>query len=176
MKVTSRGSILLLFWLFSSCIQADASENPAKIPTLTRLVGIFAGLESDIIDALKNRQPLKLNKLIADDFEMRAALMPANPVPRAEWLAASMAEAPAYSADLEQIAVHDFNDTALVSFLWNPPPVTDPHKIRPKMFVVDTWRRAGTAWVLAIRYISTAVDTGARIPGLSQNEPPIEKK
>ena len=158
--------VMIGFFLLASAVvqSSPAPRTTIKISQLTRTVVIFSALETELIEALKNNNQIKLKGLLADDFEMRNAAEPSSPIPYANWLANSLVEAPNYTATLEQMSVHDLNGTAIVNFLWLPS--TDNEQLPlAKVFVVDVWRQVGERWQLAIRYISSTQDTHAKIPG-----------
>lgn len=118
----------------------------SRTVTMTRQVKIFLDLEMQLIDAQRAGNTDAVDKLITSDFEQRSAQQPGNPVPRAEWRD-SMHEQWPGEAWIEQMAVHDRGDTALVSFLVRPGG-------RPPMMVVDAWIRAADGWQLKVRYLS----------------------
>lgn len=161
--------ILFLGAFVSTAESNPISENNTRIPLLTRSVKIFTELEAGLIGALKNNNQDKLKQLLADDFEMRLALEPANPVPYSDWLQNSLFEASNYSTNSEQMSVHELDKTAVVNFLWLP--VADT-----KFFVVDVWRQQGANWKLTVRYISSATDSAGKIPGFVDKETVIRKK
>jgi hypothetical protein len=162
--------IFLLLTCVTTVNSAPISGNNPRILQLTRTVKIFSELETELIDALKTNNQDKLKGLLAEDFEMRQASKPDNPIPYADWLKNSLAEASNYTADIKQMSVHDLKQTAIVNFLWLP---ADNGQV---FFIVDIWRQNGKNWQLAIRYLSSIQDTNAKIPGFVQNEVEIEKK
>lgn len=154
---------------------APLSGNITKIPQLTRTVKIFSELEVELINALKINNQNTLKNLLADDFEMRQPSKPGNPIPSADWLKHSLAEASIYTVNIEQMSVHDLKQTAIVNFLWT---LASDNGQAPllKFFVVDVWRQDGENWQLAIRYISPSQDSNIKIPGFMPNELEIKKR
>ena len=154
---------------------APLSGNMARTPQLTRTVKIFSELEVELINALKNNNQDTLKNLLADDFEMRQPAKPSTPIPSADWLKNSLAEASKYTANIEQMSVHDLKKTAIVNFLWT---LASDNGQAPllKCFVVDVWRQDGKNWQLAIRYISPSQDSNVKIPGFMPSEQEIEKR
>lgn len=178
MKMSQIGFIVIFLCTFAASAEsAPLSEDANKIPSLTRQVKTFSGLEIELIEALKNKNQVKLDKLVDQDFEMRTGARPDNPVPYPEWLKASFAEASAYTLDIGRMAVHDLNGTAVVSLLWKPS-ADNKQTAMPDVFLVDVWTKKGAEWKLAIRYASPVQGavTAIRIPGFSADEPVIEKK
>jgi len=150
---------------------ADESR-PTRIPTVTRLVKIFLDMENTLAAALQNGNAAAIDKLLLDDFELRVASMPANPTPRAEWIRFSLGKP--VSFHVEQMAVHDFGDVAIVNFLQTSaaPNARDAAK---DVAIVDVWKRAGDSWKLAVRYAGPSGPRDFVIPGAG-SEPPIPKK
>jgi len=158
--------IFLLLACITTVNSAPIFGNITRIPQLTRTVKMFSELEVELIDALKNNNQDKLKSLLAEDFEMRQASKPDNPIPSAEWLKNSLAEASTYTVNIGQMSVHDLKQTAIVNFLWFPASDNGQEPLS-KVFVVDVWRQGGKNWQLAIRYISPIQDINAKIPGFS---------
>jgi ketosteroid isomerase-like protein len=121
-----------------------------RIETATRGVVRYKGLENAIIQAEQNKDAEALKRFIADDFEVRSAEQN-EPIPREVW------EQQAESASLNwfqirNVAVHEFGDTAIVSFLLDRRGMANGKAVAPTVFVVDVWRqREGK---LAARYVS----------------------
>jgi len=155
---------------------ASAEDTPptgGRVPTVTRQVKAFTELEGALDAGVRSGNAAAVGKMLAEDFEMRAASMPGNPTPRAEWIRLALAN-PGPPVRIEQMAVHEFGTVAVVSFMQRP---SSKPKHDPSLDVatVDVWRRAGDAWVLAVRYSGPAGATDFAIPGVSR-EPPIEKR
>ena len=159
---------VILASLSPSALAADVA--PGRVPTVTRLVKLFSELETTLATSIQSGNSAAAQKLLTDDFEMRVGAMPGNPTPRAEWLRQSIAK-PGPSYRIEQMAVHDFGDTAVVSFLQ----AADAAASAKNIFTVDVWRRADGQWKLATRYAGPAGSSEFVIPGTS-TEPVIEKK
>ena len=105
-------TLALLPWLAQGQVRS-------KAVTATRQVKIFLDLEMQLMEAQRSGDAAAVDKLITADFEQRNSAQPGNPTPRAEWRS-SMREQWPGEIWLEQIAVHDRGDTALVSFLVRP--------------------------------------------------------
>ncbi|MDD5460268.1 MAG: hypothetical protein PHG00_01340 [Methylococcales bacterium] len=167
-------ALIIIFTFSWSAEGGPLSGDAGKIPSLTRQVKTFSELENDLIEALKSRNQLKLDQLVAEDFEMRTAASPDNPVPYSEWLKTSLEEASAYTFHIGRMAVHDLNENAIVSFVWDS--FADNKQGIRNVFLVDVWKKQGVAWKLAIRYASPVQDADIKVPGFSGKEPVIEKK
>ena len=103
-------------------------------------------------------------------IKMRTAPRPGAPTPRAEWIRSSVKGRAAWTG-VEQMAVHDYGEVAVVSFLGR----RDAHGAKGHVFVVDIWVRAQGAWKLSTRYAGPVGDRGFIIPGAAAG-PPVEKK
>lgn len=124
------------------------AQDPAdsRIPTVSRLVLSLSRLEAEWMDAARRGDAPTLDRLVADDFEVRRAEDPGVPTPRAESLTAMRDTAvPAVS----QMAARAVGDVAIVSF----------HAVGdsgPAAFVVDLWVQRNGHWQIAARYASPA--------------------
>jgi hypothetical protein len=172
----NRGIVLLVCAL---CIgspsgwAADEATPESRIPTVTRWVKLFTELESSLAASIKAGDEAGLQKLLADDFELRTGSMPASPTPRAEWIRSLLLRHDvAYS--IEQMAVHDLGNHAVVSFVEKSASGSEA-KVAPNIFVVDVWKRSGNDWKLAIRYAS-ATSRDLVVPGAATEPPAIPKK
>jgi hypothetical protein len=133
--------------LLLAAVVAHAQDRAAsRVPTVSRLVVLFSRLETEWMEAARRGDGPTLDRLVADDFEVRRAEAPAAPTPRAEWLTATRGAAvPAVS----QMAVRALGDVAVVSFRG----VGDSGSAA---FVVDLWLQRGGDWQIAARYESAA--------------------
>jgi hypothetical protein len=118
------------------------AQQPVRVMTLTRTVKIFSELENQLDDARRSHDETTLGKLLAANFEQRSGAAPAQPTPRADWLA----QAPAAHREMSQMAVHEYGNVAVVSFV----------DAAQHAFVVDVWNKADDHYALAVRYVSTA--------------------
>lgn len=144
---------------------ASSAQGTTAVPTVTRLVKVFQQLETQFAQATHAGDAAALESLLADDFELRVARRPGEPVARAQWLAA-IKQQPAPDARLEQMAAHDHGTVVDVSFLLRPVAAgSRTSGAEAPLFIVDTWARDGDAWRLKVRYAGV-VGTGAqRVPG-----------
>jgi hypothetical protein len=145
----ARKALALAFLLALTAAQAQA-QNRVKSAgeiTPTRLVWLFQGKESALLEALRNPNPDALGALLADDFVQRSAASPSLPVAREFWVAGAK---PGWGkeARISEMAVHEHGPLAVVSFL-----LADQ---RRRAFVVDLWRQREAAddYELVTRYLS----------------------
>jgi ketosteroid isomerase-like protein len=144
---------------------APAAEQAAPtgrgaIVTPTRNVLIFTRLENEWFDAIQRHDAQAIRRYVADDFEIRASQQPGVPTALADALE-QWARQPAMHAAIGQMAVHEYGDLMLVSFLWT---LTEGDASRA-YFVVDAWKRVGTDWKAAVRYAAPAGEGAAAVPG-----------
>src|SRR3954451_9093033 len=63
-----------------------AQDAAGRVPTVTRLVKIFADLETRLNESIARADSSSMDKLLQDDFEMRVGNAPGTPVPRRKWI------------------------------------------------------------------------------------------
>jgi hypothetical protein len=142
----------------------------------TRLVVLFNKQELAVSAALIKGDRAALDRLVAEDFELRAGSRMDTAIPRDAWLANSLSP-PQYITPLspQQMAVWDFGNNAVVSFKWTNIGMTGQSSVQ-NQFVVDVWKRDGDNWKLAIHFIDPVGPIEAPVPGLNPKEPIIPKK
>lgn len=156
----------LIFLALSAALGSAGADGQAPTggrggPVPTRNVAIFTKLENALADAVQRRDADAMARIVSDDFEIRSAPVPGVPTARDAALQAwSQLPAPASSA-IGQMAVHDYGELMVVSFVSKQ--VTGA--AAQSFFVVDTWKRAGTDWKLAVRYAAPIVEGAAVVPG-----------
>lgn len=143
-----------------------------KIPTVTRLVKEFATLESDWITAIQKKDKAALEKILADDFEMRLGSEPGTPVAREEWLNSSLTQTHP-DATIEQMAVHDHGNMAIVSFRLTPQLEQNG---AASLFIVDVWLSSNNIWKISTRYVARGDGLPISVPGTRIETPVIEKR
>jgi ketosteroid isomerase-like protein len=152
--------------------QAPTGGRGGAVPT--RNVAIFTKLENEWNDALRRHDAEALARIVSEDFEIRSAAAPGVPTARDEALQA-WAQLPALQSSIGQMAVHEYGELMVVSFVWK----LGEAEGRPaqSFFVVDTWKRAGNDWKAAVRYASPIVDGAAAVPGaVSPSAQSLRKK
>jgi len=141
---------------------AQPAPPTGRIPTVTRLVKLFSELEAGLVTQAHATDTTALDQSLDASFEMRTSAAPGVPVPRDEWILRARA-APTRPPRIDQMAVHDFGDVAVVSFREFAAPAPPARSPRGR-FVVDCWKRAGDGWKLAVRYVSDAAPEGVKPP------------
>ena len=128
--------------------------------TPTRNVLTFTKLENAWLEAVQRRDAEALGRLLADDFEIRTAAAPGVPTARAEAVRESL-RAPVTRSSIDQMAVHEYGDLMLVSFLWTLADGAAPQSF----FVVDSWKRSGDEWKATVRYAAPVASGAPMVPG-----------
>jgi hypothetical protein len=149
------------------------AASAAAGPTPTRNVVTFTELEKNWIEAVQKHDTQALDKIVAPNYELRSAAAPGVPSARADSLKQSI-ELPAFQSSIGQMAVHEYPDLMVVSFMWK---IAAPQGtgIAQNVFVVDTWKRAGDSWQVVVRYAAPA-DAQAVIPGAVAPSPESLRK
>ena len=144
--------------------QVEAQQVRTQIPVVTRLVQIYSDYEQRLADAIIRKDTGEINRLIADDFELRSVNNIGVPTPRAEWIAQSLKE-PSASISIAQMAVHDYGNIRIVSFAMKR--ATDTRQARG-VAVIDVWMVSGESSVLKVRYSAIQRSPSIPVPGESQ--------
>ena len=153
--------------LAAGAAPATGGDAPTRVPTVTRSVKLFQERETALAEAIRAGDKRALDKLLSEDFELRAGARAVQPVPRADFVQELMRSRDG-GGDIAAMAVHDLGETAIVSF-------TQGNR-GGALFVVDVWRKGGSDWQLAIRYASPAGDARYAVPGAGAEAPEIPKK
>ncbi len=115
--------------------------------TATRSVSKYTGLETRVFQALQGTDQAAAGALLTDDFESWAAeKLP--PTPRADWLQTFVGNLKTFR--LHNMAVHDYGEISVVSFLLERSGTVNGKPMSPVLFIVDVWRGDK----LAVRYAS----------------------
>jgi hypothetical protein len=159
--------ILIIAGLLALTLSASAGAQavPSRHggPTPTRNVITFTGLENELLDAVQKKDSAALNKIVAANFELRNAAAPGVPTPREESFK-QWQQLPPFQSSIGQMAVHEYGDLMVVSFLWQ---VAAPKELglAQEVFVVDTWKRVEANWQLMVRYAAPLEGTAVSVPG-----------
>src|SRR3954468_2010904 len=95
---------------------AGESNAGVRVPTVTRLVKLFSELEATLATTLQSGDGAAAGRLLEPGFELRAGRAAGTHTPREDFLRRSLGK-PANAYRAEQMAVHDYGDVAVVSFL-----------------------------------------------------------
>jgi ketosteroid isomerase-like protein len=155
--------LLGLSAMFGSALAAgQVTPSGRGAPVPTRNVVMFTKLENAWNDALRRHDAEALARIVSEDFEIRSAAAPGVPTARNEALQA-WAQLPAFESTVGQMAVHEYGELMVVSFVWK---LGEGAGGSPQsFFVVDTWKRAGNEWKAAVRYAAPITDGAAVVPG-----------
>jgi len=145
--------------------QAQAQAVRSQIPVVTRLVQLYSDYERRLADAINRKDRGEIDRLVADDFELRSANTIGVPTPRADWIAQSLKE-PSASITIGQMAVHDYGDLRIVSFVMQRVVAGRKRGIA----VVDVWTQSGDNPALKIRYAAFQDARSPRVPGETRQQ------
>lgn len=156
---------------------AAQDRASGRIPTVTRLVRIMMTNEEQLSAALKGGDQAAVERLLADDFEMRVGIAPATPVAREDWIRNALAR-PGPAREAEQMSAHEMGEVVLASFIERAAasPATRSTGESAPSYVVDVWKRAGDAWKLVRRFVSPAVATGFAPAGYERQLTTLPKR
>jgi len=178
MSTLQKAFLLVAFILVTgtdSAVAADSGQG--RVVSVTRMVKIFSEQESALATSVQAHNMVVIEKILADDFEMRIGSGPGNPIPRSEWIRQSLKE-PGPPFTIGQMAVHDYGNTAVVSF--RQAATVGDKSDRIDIFVVDVWTRkdtsTDTSWKLAVRYASPVGESDYAIPGASKDRSDVDFK
>ena len=154
-------SVAVLSCTTALASQAQAQAVRTQIPVVTRLVQLYSDYEQRLAEAINRKDNGEIDRLVANDFELRSANDIGIPVPRADWIAQSLKEPPA-SVSIEQMAVHDYGNIQIVSFVMKRAMAT---RRELGIAVVDVWMQSGETSILKTRYAAVQVAHSSRVPG-----------
>jgi hypothetical protein len=162
-------AVILCTAMLASQVQAQTVRT--QIPVVTRLVQMYSDYERRLADAINRRDTQEIDRLVADDFELRSASNIGVPIPRADWIAQSLNE-PSASMSIGQMAVHDYGNIQIVSFVMNRAAAGRRER---GIAVVDVWMQSGESFVLKTRYATVLENRPLRVPGEGRQQP-IDKR
>src|SRR5205823_11350329 len=113
----------LSFFVLATILLAvtAAAQSPAgkqRIVTTTRLVAIFSDLERQLMSAVQQKDDVKTQQFLSDDFAVWTPQPPGDPIPQEDWLASEKRKQPT-SFRIHQMAVQSLGEYAAVSFVLN---------------------------------------------------------
>jgi ketosteroid isomerase-like protein len=146
--------LLCLISLSWEAPPVGAQAAPAGGPIVTRLVQLFTRLETEWMDAARRKDRAALEGFLADDYELRSAARPGQPIPRADWLQGALSRENLHSFAIGQMAVRELGDVALVSFVYHREIDLGGKDRTADLFVVDAWVQKDGVWKVKARYAS----------------------
>lgn len=149
-------SLLLILILSLPVLLMAQDQRPtgglpggARSITPTRTVTKYTALESNLFEALQENNKQGTENILAPDFESWSAEKIA-PMPRGEWIQAYLGNLKSFK--IRNMAVREFGDVAVVSFLLVRSGTLNGKAMTPVLFIVDVWRQNGDK--LTVRYAS----------------------
>ena len=130
--------------------QAPTGGRPGggRIQTATRSVTKYTHLEDNLFQALQDNNRAGLDNILAPDFEAWAAEK-TSPAPREPWMQTFLGNLKSFR--IRNMAVHDYAEVSVVSFLLERSGTQNGKPMTPVLFVVDVWKHDK----LAVRYASS---------------------
>ena len=122
----------------------------------TRSVSRYLALERSLLESLKQADRGAALLQLSDDFQWRSASA-ADALSGADWLESEF-RSPIEAGAVREMAVREFGETALVSFLLDQRRVVKGRKLASTLYVVDVWR--GQPDRLEARYVSRSAAGG----------------
>lgn len=159
---------LLLAW---AATVAQAQGTSPEIAHATRTGMAFTELEEALLHAQRGGRAEAVAVLLSEDFQMVLAQEGGAIVPREDWLDAAIKPG-AGAWVVSQLTTFDFGDVAQVNFVLRASP---PRARVVPLAVVDTWRKDGPHWRLAVRHVASAAGSRRGIPGDAPTRNVIKK-
>lgn len=161
MKTELLAAILLL----SVCAFAQDQRPTGGLPsggrteTPTRGVVKYKTMERALLQAQQEKQQDAIHRMLADDFEVWSAEQN-EPTPRELWEQNAAATNITWF-QIRNMAVRDFGNVAVVSFLLDRHGETNGKPVSASIFIVDVWQQQ--TGKLAVRYQSVPGKTGGQL-------------
>jgi hypothetical protein len=133
--------------------------SPKRIETSTRLVAVFSDLNNELFQSIQKHDAAAFNRLVGEDFELRAPSAPDNPKSREDWQQLE-SRRPLQSFRISQLAVRGLrDDVAIVSFVLEEKRGATAD-VQKSLFV-QAWLREGEAWICQEAYASPIAASAA---------------
>jgi hypothetical protein len=107
-------------------------------------------LETKLFQTLQDNKDEEVDKILAPDFEAWAAEK-TSPSPRDIWIKTFLGNLKSFR--IQNMAVHDYGEVSIVSFLLDRSGTQNGKPMSPVLFIVDVWKHNGDK--LAVRYTSS---------------------
>jgi hypothetical protein len=130
-----------------------------RTETPTRGVVKYKAMERALLQAQQEKQQDKVSGMLADDFEVWSSEQ-SDPTPRELW-EQNAASSNISWFQIRNMAVRDFGNIAIVSFLLDRHGEANGKPVTPTVFIVDVWQQP--AGKLAVRYQSVPGKPGAQL-------------
>ena len=134
---------------------AAPAQAPGRIQTATRFVTIFTNLENQLWDALVRNDTGSASRLLTDDFAQWSPEPPGAPTPREEFFKPDRKDMANFH--VRQMSARDLGDAVVVNYVLTC-------DLPRAFFIVDVWKKSGTDWQLASRYLSAVDAAPYRVP------------
>ncbi len=140
---------IALLVLSVSLFAQDRAPSGGRTVTPTRTVAKYTALENNLFQAVEDDNRAGVENILAPDFEAWTAEKNP-PTPRADWIQTFVGNLKSFR--IRNMAVHEYGDVSVVSFLLDRTGAVNGKAMSPVLFIVDVWRNQGDK--LLVRYAS----------------------
>jgi Domain of unknown function (DUF4440) len=169
-------SLVFAFGIVAAPPSHAQPATQGQSPVMTRYMKVFMEQETQLLQAVKEKNNEAMEKMLAVNFEMRTSHQAGVPVPRAEWMKSALAPVTSSDYTISQMAVQEVGTVAIASFVLTP---SAANKAAAAAFIVDTWVPEGEGWKLRVRHASslpTLNTKQGRIMGDAATSVDLQKK
>ena len=148
-----RTTILASLLAVLACSSSLSAQGSGHIETRTRLVSQFSSLQTQWMDAIKQKDSAALDRLLSEDFEIWTPDH-SGPIPREDWQAQALAEN-LKGFRITNMAVKSPRDgVAIESFRLETTTSRNGSEVTQQFFVVNLWISDKDAWSCTDSYVS----------------------
>ncbi len=143
--------ILSLLAAVSVCGQTEpASVQPTK--TEQKILN----LERELMEAIRTRDEVSLNRIISDDFSLSGVMnLTSQPVRREQFIENTLKHLKFDSVSLDKTRVRVYGDTAMIHALFKMKGAYKQESFDETRALIDTWVKRKGRWQLVARFYAT---------------------
>lgn len=149
--------VLLVVGSAGACQHSRGTPSPRVANTGSSVADSVRSLEAAWAEAIRGRDSVALDRLVAPDFTVASAAEPTRPpLPRAVWMANTLTRLRVDSIRVSPAVVTVQGDTAMATLhlVWSGQFMTAP-PFRDSSALTDTWvRRTGRGWQVRRRVLA----------------------
>jgi hypothetical protein len=139
--------VIAVFLLLAGCGLAQT-----RIQSPTRQVTQFGELENQLATAVQNGNRAGMEPLLAEEFALRTARTGGEVLGRDQYIQQRTGGHELRSFKIRGIDVRQWNDIAVVNFLYHQEATSAGKDLTGDFFITDVWRKTDAGWKLAMRY------------------------
>jgi ketosteroid isomerase-like protein len=146
-------SVMLGFAILAAAQEPVKPKLNPRIITATKQVQMFLELEMQFLKAVQKKDQAGVQAMLTEEFQIQ---MPdADPLAGDEWLEHVMAkDFTLQNFGIREMTVVDLGNAAVVKFERRQDATYKGQPANGEFFVVDLWKKEGTTWKLANRFVS----------------------